>query len=253
MPPITTPAIVLAAFRYGETSKIARLATRDLGVQSAIAKGALRPRSRFGAALHLLSEGHATLYPARSSDLHTLSQFELRAVRTGLASRMDRFAAATLLSEIMLRFAPATPHPESYDLFRDALEILEAAPEVAVEPFGLRAVWRLVSVLGFEPALAQCARDGTPVAAGQPVCFSPADGGVLCARCARGVVGAALGVSDRDALEALLSPAASLPALDPRHLAAHRRLLERYIRHHLAEGAALPALEFWVARAWVAA
>ena len=46
MPPITTPAIVLTTIRYGETSKIARLATRDLGVQSAIAKGASRPRSR---------------------------------------------------------------------------------------------------------------------------------------------------------------------------------------------------------------
>ena len=253
MPPLTTPAIVLATFRYGETSKIARLATRDLGVQSAIAKGALRPRSKFGAALHLLSEGQATLFPARSGDLHTLSQFEVQAVRTGLGARMDRFAAAVLLSEIMLRFAPANPHRESYDLFRDALEILEAAPEVAVEPIGLRAIWRLVSVLGFEPALSQCARDGTPVARGAPACFSPADGGVLCPRCARGVVGASLGRSDMDDLTALLSPFAELPALDARHLAAHRRLLEKYIRHHLAEGATLPALDFWVSRVWVAA
>ena len=43
MPVVTTPAIVLSALRYSETSKIVRLATRDHGVQSAIAKGALRP------------------------------------------------------------------------------------------------------------------------------------------------------------------------------------------------------------------
>jgi DNA repair protein RecO (recombination protein O) len=253
VPPFTTPAIVLATFRYGETSKIARLATRDFGVQSAIAKGALRSRSKFGAALHVLSEGQATFYPARSGDLHTLSQFEVQAVRTGLGSGMERFAAAILLSEIMLRFAPANPHRESYDLFRDALEILEAAPEIAVEPIGLRALWRLVSVLGFEPALSQCARDGSPIEAAGPTCFSPADGGVLCARCARGVVGASLGRRDLDDLMALLSPTGRLPALDPRHLAAHRRLLERYIRHHLAEGTTLPALDFWVSRVWVAA
>ena len=40
---VTTPAVVLQTYRYSETSKVVRLATRDLGVQSAIAKGALRP------------------------------------------------------------------------------------------------------------------------------------------------------------------------------------------------------------------
>jgi DNA repair protein RecO (recombination protein O) len=253
MPPLTTSAIVLATLRYGETSKIARLATRDLGVQSVIAKGALRPRSRFGTALHLLSEGQATYYPARSGDLHTLSQFDVRQVRTGLAERMDRFSAAALLSELMLRFAPAHPHPEAYDLFRDALAILEAAPAAAVEPIGLRALWRLVTALGFGPALTVCARDGAPVELDGPVCFSPQDGGVLCARCARGVVGAALGRGDRTDLAAFLDAAAEIPSLDDRHLAAHRRLLERYIRYHLAEGAALPALEFWITRSWAAA
>jgi hypothetical protein len=52
---------------------------------------------------------------------------------------------------------------------------------------------------------------------------------------------------------ALLDPDAPLPALDDRHGAAHRRLLARYVRYHLAEGAELPALEFWLTRPWVAA
>ncbi len=253
MPPISTPAIVLTTIRYGETSKIARLATRDLGVQSAIAKGALRPRSKFGTALHLLSEGQATLILSRSSDLHTLIQFDPRQVWTGLGARMDRFAAASLLSELMLRFAPATGHAESYDLFRDALAVLEAAPAAAVEPLGLRALWRLVSVLGFAPSLDVCARDGAPLPEEVAVCFSARDGGILCARCARGTAGTQLQPADRADLAAFLDPDADLPPLDERHLAAHRRLLDRYIRHHLGEGATLPALAFWLDRSWTAA
>jgi len=253
MPPISTPAIILATIRYGETSKIARLATRDLGVQSAIAKGALRAKSRFGAALHLLSEGTATLHLSRSSDLHTLVQFDSGQIRTGLAERMDRFAAASLLSELMLRFAPASPHSESYDLFRDALAVLEAAPGVAVEPLALRALWRLVAVLGFAPVLDACARDAAPIDPTKSACFSPQDGGLLCSRCAANTVGAELQPADREALAALLAPEAELPLLDERYLAAHRRLLERYVRYHLAEGAALPALAFWAGRGWVAA
>ncbi|MCA9723589.1 MAG: recombination protein O N-terminal domain-containing protein, partial [Gemmatimonadetes bacterium] len=37
--PTLTPAIVVGVVRYGETSRIVRLATRELGLQSAIAKG----------------------------------------------------------------------------------------------------------------------------------------------------------------------------------------------------------------------
>jgi hypothetical protein len=54
----------------------------------------------------------------------------------------------------------------------------------------------------------------------------------------------------RAALEMLAGESDDLPSLDVRHAAAHRRLLARYIHFHLAEGAALPALEFWQAQAW---
>lgn len=253
MPPVTTDAIVLSTLRYGETSKIARLATRDLGLQSAIAKGALRPRSRFAAALHGLSEGQATLALSRASDLHTLTQFDARSIRIGLAARLDRFAAASVLSEVMLRFAPAAAHPPSYDLFRDALEVLEAAPAAAVETLGLRAVWRLIAVLGFAPVLAACVRDGTPLAPDEPALFFTGEGGMLCRTCARGVDGNLLQPRDRADLAAFLDPALPLPALDDRHLAAHRRLVDRYLRHHLGEGAVLPALAFWLQRDWAKA
>jgi len=52
---------------------------------------------------------------------------------------------------------------------------------------------------------------------------------------------------------ALLEPGGMLPTLDNKHGAAHRRLLARYIRYHLAEGAELPALEFWMQQPWAAA
>lgn len=246
-----TPAIVLGTLRYGETSRIVRLATRDLGVQSAIAKGAMRPRSRFGAALHLLSEGHAHIIPARRSDLHTLAAFDLTRVRVDLASRMDRFALASVLAEVMQRFAPATGHAASYDLLRDGLNTLEVATGVAVEPLGLRITWQLIAVLGFEPSLDRCARDGAPLPEDQSACFSTTDGGLLCARCAAGQSGARLTPADRAALAAFVTPTAELPALDDPHLAAHRRLLARYIRHHLGDGADLPALAFWEERPWV--
>jgi DNA repair protein RecO (recombination protein O) len=249
----STSAIVLSALRYSETSKIVRLATREHGVQSAIAKGALRPRSRFGAALQLLSEGQAQLLMKEHRELHVLTAFDLRRLHVGLTAELERYASACTLAEVMLRFAPAAPHPESFDLLQAALEQLETAATGEAEPLGFRALWQLVSVLGFAPSLDSCVIDGTPLPAEGPLPFSTREGGALCSACATRHGVTQLPAQARSDLLTLLDPAAPLPSLDPKYAAAHRRLLARYIRHHLGEGAELPALEFWTQRSWTAA
>lgn len=249
---VTTPAIVLSTLRYSETSKIVRLATREHGVQSAIAKGALRPRSRFGAALQLLSEGQAQLLVKEHRELHILAAFDLTHLHVGLTADLERYATASALAEVMIHFAPPDPHPESYDRFRDGLMQLEVTPDAQVEALGFRVLWHLVSILGFAPELETCVRDGGELPPGA-LPFSTREGGALCPACAAGHGATRLPEKAREDLTALLDPGADLPALDHRHAESHRRLLARYIRYHLGEGAELPALEFWLRRPWRAA
>jgi DNA repair protein RecO (recombination protein O) len=253
MPLISTPAIILSAMRYGETSRIVRLATRDHGVQSAIAKGASRPRSRFGAGLQVLSAGQAHILLSERHDLHTLTAFDLTSLPVRLTADVGRYATATAAAEVVLRVAPAEPHPEAFHALLAALGELETVAPDALQAVSLRALWRLVVALGFAPALGTCARDGRALPEAGEVSFSAPDGGALCTLCARGVETTVLPAEARDALERLVSGDGDLPGLDARHAAAHRRLIARYIRFHLAEGAALPALEFWLGQAWAAA
>jgi DNA repair protein RecO (recombination protein O) len=253
MPPVSTPAIVLSTLRYSETSKIVRLATREYGVQSVIAKGALRPKSRFGAALQLLSEGQALFLLKENRELHLLTGFDLRRLHVGLATELDRYAVACALGEVMLRFAPPDPHPESFDLLQHALEDLEIAPFPTVEALGYRLLWQMVSVLGFEPSMEACVIDGTLLPGAGPLAFSTREGGALCPSCAALHGATQLPEQARADLAALMDSDVPLPELDAKHGAAHRRLLARYIRYHLGEGAELPALEFWTQRPWVAA
>jgi DNA repair protein RecO (recombination protein O) len=252
MPLVSTPAVVLSSLRYSETSKIVRLATREFGVQSVIAKGALRPKSRFGAALQLLSEGEAHFVLKENRELHLLTSFDLRRLHVGLAVDLERYAVACALAEVMLRFAPPDPHPDSFDLLRHALEELERVVPASVEALGYRLLWQMVSVLGFEPSLDACVIDGVPLPAG-PLAFSTREGGALCDVCAAQYGATQLPDNARADLLALMDPATVLPSFDEKHGAAHRRLLGRYIRYHLAEGAELPALEFWTQRPWAAA
>ena len=171
----------------------------------------------------------------------------------GLATDLERYATASALAEVMLRFAPADPHPESFDLLLDALGFLEVAPADELEPLGFRALWLLVSTLGFAPGLDACVHDGTPLPAEGGLAFSTREGGALCASCAATHGATRLPPEARADLIALLDPDAPLPELDQRHAESHRRLLARYVRYHLGEGADLPALDFWLRRPWVAA
>src|SRR6266403_2023301 len=243
---VTTPALVLQTYRYSETSKVVRLATRDLGVHSAIAKGVLRPKSRFGAGLELLSEGVAQLYFREARELHTLGAFDLVNLRRDLAGDVGRFAGAAALAEVMLKMAPPAPLPAAYDTLIAALDVLEAASPERVDATATRAMWRLVAVLGFEPSLTACVRDGAAIEPGEaPVLFSVADGGVCCLRCLqapspRQPPSRLPPQAYRDLL-ALNDPRMELPSLDLPHAAAHRRLVARFVRYHLAEAGSLSA------------
>jgi DNA repair protein RecO (recombination protein O) len=256
---LTTAAVVLRTHRYSETSKIVRLATRDLGVQSAIAKGALRPRSPFGAGIEFLSEGDAQLYFRESRELHTLAAFDVRNLRRALAQDVGRFAAAAALAEVTLKMAPPAPLVAAYDALIAALDRVVLAARETAPAAAVWGLWTLVTQLGFGPALRACVRDDVEIAADrQPVAFSPAEGGVLCPRCAATPnpqdPPTRLPHEDYDALLLLTDPALSLdsrslPVLDARHAAAHRRLVARFIRHHL-DVKSLAALDSWERDWW---
>jgi DNA repair protein RecO (recombination protein O) len=235
---------------YGETSKIVRLLTRDLGLQSAIARGARRARARTGPRLDLFAEGTASLLTKPQRELNPLTGFEVTAAHAGLARDVSRFAAASALTELALKCAPADPHPEVFDATRAGLAAIEQAGTADLDGAALAACWGLVVALGFAPVLDRCVACGTAVDGA--VRFSAAQGGALCGAHQAGHAVSRLSEGDRDALAALVEGRTPVP-LDARHAAAHRRLLVSFIRHHLAEQRPLPAVAFWDAEAWNAA
>jgi DNA repair protein RecO (recombination protein O) len=242
---VATPAVILQAFPYGDTSRIVRLATRDLGVQSVIAKGALRPRSRFGGRLQLLTVGVAQFHHRANRDLHTLTAFDVTAQHMALTADLRRFAAAAALAELVLRTAQEEPQSQVYDTVVATLEALAAAVDDHVHAVALAGLWRAVVLLGFAPTADECVRCGRPL--GERAAFALPEGGLLCPGCGTGGGTGALSADDQDALRAFLMGDAAAGGLPPRHLAAHRRLFARFVRRHVADDTDLPALRFWEA------
>lgn len=234
---VTTTCVVLQTFPYGDTSKILRLMTRDFGPKSAIARGALRPKSKFGGLIESFSDGVATLYLKENRDLHTLSGFELVSDRRGLASDLARFAGASVLCELVMRLAPEQQDEPLYAALRSGLDALVDAPPDAADATALREIWRLVSELGFEPHLTHCLQCGRAVEGGQ-VRFDHAAGGVLCGACAGGR--ATLPPTELTLLRSLV--AGSRPPGGAN--GTQRRLLTDFVRYHVAEGLRLRSLRF---------
>jgi DNA repair protein RecO (recombination protein O) len=242
---VATDAIVLHLFDYRETSRILRLATREAGVVSVIARGARSAKSRFGSALDLFAEGAAQFTVRGERDLHTLSAFDVTRARTPLAARWDRFAAANALAELVLRFGADEPHPALFEALRAAFDALEQAGEGEVGAAGLAGAWTLIEALGFTPALDACALCDAPLRPEEELRFAHRAGGVVCPVCAPRVPASRrLPPHARAAIAAWLA-GGDPPAPAGAELRAHLRLLREFVMEHLGDGRPLPALAGW--------
>ncbi len=246
MPLVTTEAIVLHTFDYRETSRIVRLITRELGIVSAIARGARRPKSKFGAALDLFASGEAQLTTTMGRDLHTLTAFEATRSRPDLAVSLDRFAAAAALAELLLRFAPEQEDPALLDAATDAFDALTGAPRGAAAAVALGGAWCLVAELGFAPSLDECVACHSAIDPAATVTFHHRAGGAVCTMCSRQSPGArTLPPEARDAIRAWLGRQPTA-ALDDASVRAHQRLLREFLEEHLTDGGRpLRALLAW--------
>lgn len=241
---IETAAIVLHSFDYRETSRIVRLATRDAGVVSAIARGAKRPKSRFGQGLDLFTSGTASIVLPSSRDLHILAGFDASRSRPALAGSLQRFGAAAALAELCLRFgteATAGVH----DALADGLERLSLSADDDVPAAALAAGWQIVAELGFAPSLDSCALCHRALVESEATRFAHRAGGAICSNCRSLAPGArALPASARSTLLAWLAGQEN-PLPDAPTARAHQRLLREFLEEHISDGRAFKAFQAW--------
>jgi DNA repair protein RecO (recombination protein O) len=242
---VTTPATVLKTYEYSETSKILRLLTRDQGLCSVMAKGARRPKSRYGGLLEPFTDGVATYYAKEGRELHTLSGFELLKERQALGRELVRYAGAGLLTEIALRFAPSAPDHELFAQLGRGLDRLlseRGDAETAI----LEETWALIGQLGFAPHIERCAVCGEPPVPGEASQFDLGGGGIICARCrsaTRDPQLRKLAPDVREDLSRLVSAGGEgqRPVKTGRF---QRGLLRDFISYHLAEHRPLNSFRF---------
>ena len=240
---VTTRALVLQAFAYSETSKVLRLFTLEHGLRSVIAKGAQRPKSRYGGVLEPFTEGAATFYLKEGRELHTLSGFDLLRSRQALGRSLVGFAGASLLAEMALRAGTEEPHPALYHALADAWDAIAGADDAAgALAAALTGAWVLVALLGHEPQAGACLACGRAVADAEDVRFDALGGGIVCTGCR--TAGRVLDAGTRGELRAMLG--GRIPPGGVALPRTHRALLKAFLEAQLAHDRPFRALELFM-------
>jgi DNA repair protein RecO (recombination protein O) len=250
----STEAVVLHAFDYLESSRIIKLLTRDLGLRSALARGARSSRKRFGVALDLFAQGSVELDVKPGRDLDTLSSFDVIRTRSGIGGDLERFAGASALAEMLLRFAQHDGDPELFDIASGAFDRIAIASGYGARTATIAAAWRILAALGFAPSLDACSECEREFPDDEVVLFSQSAGGAVCERCASlARVGRKLPASARLRLASWVSTDDDGSPLSDAEARAHQRLLREFVIEHLSDGRPLKAFETWEAGTWSAA
>jgi DNA repair protein RecO (recombination protein O) len=175
-------AVVLRKVDYGEADRILTLFTRERGKLPAIAKAVRRAKSRMSGQLDVFS--HGTMMLAEGKRMDVVTQFQRITRSDGLAADLPRSAAAAVVVEVADKVLEERhPQPELFAVVVGALDHLshtEINPRMELADF----LTRVLSELGYAPALAECARCGKALGE-NGLGFSPFAGGVICADCNR--------------------------------------------------------------------
>lgn len=237
MPVLASEALVLKTYKFGESSRVVVLLTRERGKLRAVAKGARRPRSRYQSSLETLSEVRVGLYGRQGAELYRLGECELLRSAFPAGSRsLDAALSLSYFAELIDAFAQEGEAEDA--VYRLALSVVRAAEEGVASPALTRYLeaW-LLKLHGLYPPLDQCASCNRGLPPGE-LHYHAAARGFVCDDCGPGsgpVVPAAARAFLREAFRrapaALAGPfPAEAAVLEPFHqdLIAHH--LERALK-----------------------
>ena len=184
---VKTEAIVLKSMKYGETSRIVTLYTRDFGKLSIMAKGARGSKSKFGAALDVMSLSGIVIYHKEHRDLHLLSQADLIQQYRGVIDDPGRLMAGFAILEFLHATVQGEEeHQELFELLTGALADLDARV-LDAHMVLLRFLLGLASVLGVGFDMDHCVTCRAPLDQTNIVreyaAFSTGHGGCTCTGC----------------------------------------------------------------------
>lgn len=146
-----TEAIILKSIQYSETSLIVSAYSRELGRISMMARGARRPRSKFGSALQTMSHIQSVIYYKEGRDIFPLNEASLVHRRRNLVRDLGKITVGLRIVELVRGLTQEQdPNTEIFDLLVSVLDKLDSSND-RIYNILLYFQLRLATCLGIEP------------------------------------------------------------------------------------------------------
>lgn len=175
--------ICIRTVDYSDTSQVITVFCRKAGKISAIAKGAKRPKSRFGGAIEVLAFGSIVFRKSYSGGLCTLTEFEPRPGFMMLRNCLLGMNCALFGAELINHFLEENdPNESVFDCMVQFLGDIQQASNDA-ERLGLLIIFQLglLNMTGTAIVLDRCANCKSSKLT--PTCFSSEANGLVCRDC----------------------------------------------------------------------
>ena len=187
---ISSDALILRTYRYGEADRIVVFLTEDRGKKRGVAKNATASRRRFGAALEPLTLGRATYVERDGRELVRLDRVEPRITPMAIGAQgvagdgAHVLGHAAYFAELLDEWAPdGSPNQRLYRLGVAAGEALGRGG--SVDALARYFEYWLLRLEGVYPSLDVCPRCGRrAIAAGAALVL--AERMFVCLECAHG-------------------------------------------------------------------
>lgn len=181
---VETEGIITKEVKFGETSRIVTLLTRDLGKISAIANNVRTGRSRLLGGLFLFSYSKFELFEGRkkSGSLYRINEISLKEPFKNIRESIDKMAYASYFAEAANK-ASREGEPDE-ELLRLLLNVLYFTDRDICSYSLIKAAFEIkaADILGYAPSFEKCIKCGKEE---ELLYFDPEGGGVCCSGCGK--------------------------------------------------------------------
>lgn len=180
MPIHKTEAVVLNRRDFRETSLIVHFYSREFGKLSGLLKGIRTEPAKFASTLEPFSFNDIIFYKKRNSELHLVSQADLKDDFDEIRRSIAKVGTASLMMELLgAVMAVEDKNEEVFDLTLNCLQELKntAYPDKIITIYKIK----MLALSGFKPHFDSCISCQDRVLG--PSKFSLTLGGLLCSRC----------------------------------------------------------------------